>query len=264
MEKQIHPTAIISDGAKIGENVSIGAYSIIGPNVVIGEGTIIHPHVVITNHVRIGKNNQIYQFASIGAPPQDYSFKGEPTRVEIGDNNIFREYVSVNIATTKENRVTVIGSNNFFMTYVHIAHDCIIGNKCTIVNSVNLAGHVKIRDRVIIGGGTNISQFISVGRGAYIGGASGINKDIPAFCTAYGNRILLKGVNIVGLRRAGVDRQKITEVVDFVRQMEASALSAKAFVDHPENIQEYKGNEIVMEMVNDIRSSEVGIAPFDT
>lgn len=259
---KIHPTAIISEEAKIGSNVEIGAYSIVGPNVVVGDDCKISSHVILEGHLSIGRNNSFYQFCSIGAPPQDMTYKGEPTRVEIGDNNTFREYVSIHRGTLKEQGLTKVGSNCLMMAYVHVGHDVMIGNNCTIANSVNFAGHVKIGDRVIIGGGTQVSQFVSMGRGAYLGGASGVDRDIPAFCTAYGNRVKLKGINIIGLRRQGYSKQVISEVVDFYRTMEASILSARSFVDHPEFMQDYKDNEIIQEITEHIRTSEVGIAPF--
>ena len=159
---------------------------------------------------------------------------GEPTRVEIGNNNTFREYVSIHRGTLKQDQVTIIGNDSFFMAYVHIAHDVVIGNKVIIVNSVNLAGHVNIGDFCIIGGGTNISQFITLGKSSYIGGGSGIDKDIPPFCAAYGNRIHLKGINIIGMKRRGHSRQTIPELVDFYRTMESSSFSPKAFVEKEE------------------------------
>jgi len=259
---EIHSTALISEGAKIANNVSIGPYSIVGPNVEIGTGTVVQAHVVLDGHTSIGKNNQIYQHCSIGTPPQDLTYKGEPTRVEIGDNNIFREYVSIHRGTIKDKGVTSLGNDSLLMAYVHLGHDVVFGSNCVIANSTNLAGHVKIGDRVTIGGGTQISQFVSIGRGAYIGGATAIDRDIPLFCTAYGNRARLKGINIIGLRRQGYSKQEVTEVVDFFRMMESSALSPRAFIEHDEFMEEFKGNKIVGEMCDQLRISEIGIAPF--
>lgn len=259
---EIHSTAIIYEGAKIAENVSVGPYSIVGANVEIGEGSVVHAHVVLDGHTTIGKNNQIFQHCSIGTPPQDLTYKGEPTRVEIGDNNIFREYVSIHRGTMKDNGVTRLGSDSLLMAYVHLGHDVDFGSNCVIANSTNLAGHVKIGDRVTIGGGTQISQFVSIGRGAYIGGATACDRDIPLFCTAYGNRARLKGINIIGLRRQGYSKQEVTEVVDFFRMMESSALSPRAFIEHDEFMEEFRQNKIVGEMCDQLRISEIGIAPF--
>lgn len=258
----IHPTAIVDPKAKIAENVQIGAYSMIGPDVEISKGCIIKNHVTIEGHTRVGENNQIFQYSSIGAPPQDLTYQGEPTRVELGDNNIFREFVSIHRGTMKDREVTTIGSNVMFMAYVHVGHDAVIGSNVIVANSTNFAGHTKVGDKVIIGGGTNISQFVTIGRGAYIGGASAIDRDIPLFCTAYGNRAKLKGINIIGLRRNGYSKQIVTEVVDFYRTMEASALSPRSFIDHEEHMAEFLENEVILEMANGIRESQVGLAPF--
>lgn len=258
----IHPSSIVSPEAKIHETVKIGPFCIIGPNVDIGPNNVFHSHVVVDGHTTIGEGNQFFQGCSIGAPPQDLSYKGEPTRTEIGNNNVFREYVSIHRGTLKENGFTRIGNNCLFMAYVHAGHDVIVGNNVIVANSTNFAGHVKIGDRVIIGGGTNISQFVTLGRGAYIGGAAAIDRDIPVFCTAMGNRVYLKGINIIGMRRQGYTKQEISEVVDFYRTMESSALSPRAFVDHAELMSEYKDNRVVIEMAEHIRKSEIGIAPF--
>lgn len=260
----IHPSSLVDPQAKIHETVKIGPFCIVGPNVEIGANTTLHSHVVIDGHTTIGFGNQFFQGCSIGAPPQDTSYKGEPTRTVIGNNNTFREYVSVHRGTLKENLLTQVGDNCLLMAYVHVGHDVVLGNNCTIANSTNFAGHVKIGDRVIIGGGTQISQFVSLGRGAYIGGASAIDRDIPVFCTAMGNRVYLKGINIIGLRRQGYTKQEISEVVDFYRTMEASALSPRAFVDHSELMTEFKDNRIVLEMTEQIKKSEIGIAPFNS
>tara|TARA_R110002072_G_scaffold534_6_gene3827 strand:+ start:7392 stop:8180 length:789 start_codon:yes stop_codon:yes gene_type:complete len=258
----IHKTAIIEDGAQLGENVSVGAYSIVGPNVKLGNNCKVEAHSILRGHLTAGDNNNFSSFTTIGFPPQDLSYKNEPTEVIIGNNNIFREYVSIHRGTLKEEGKTTIGSDNLFMSYVHLGHDVRFGSNCVVANSTNLAGHVIVGDKVIIGGGTNISQFVSIGRGAYLGGASAIDRDIPLFCTGYGNRVRLKGINIIGLRRQGYEKQIISEVVDFYRLMEASPLSPRAYIDHEEYMEEFKDNEVISEMAAGIRASEVGIAPF--
>lgn len=260
---KIHASSLVDPQAKIHESVKIGPFCIVGPNVEIGANTVLHSHVVIDGHTTIGEGNQFFQGCSIGAPPQDNSYKGEPTRTVIGNNNTFREYVSIHRGTLKENLVTTIGSNCLFMAYVHAGHDVVVGNNCTIANSTNFAGHVKIGDRVIIGGGTQIQQFVSLGRGSYIGGASAIDRDIPSFCTAMGNRAHLKGINIIGMKRQGYSKQEISEVVDFLRTIESSNISPRSFVDHAELMAEFKDNRVVQEMVEQIRKSEIGIAPFN-
>lgn len=259
---EAHPMSFVHPEAKIGNGVKIGPFCVIGPNVEIGDGCEFMANVVVDGHTKIGKNNKFFQFGSIGAPPQDNSYKGEPTETIIGDNNTFREYVSIHRGTTKQDNKTTIGSNSLFMAYCHIAHDCTLGNNLTFANSVNLAGHVNIGDRVIIGGNTGISQFVTLGKGAYIGGGAGIDRDVPNFCTAMGNRVKLKGINIIGLKRQGNSKEIVSEVVDFYRTMEASALSPRAFVSHPEFMEEWKNNAIVQDIANFIKKSEIGIAPF--
>lgn len=262
MAAEIHPMAFIHPEAKLASGVKVGPFCVIGPNVEIGEGTELVSNVVVEGHTKIGKNNRFFQFCSVGAPPQDNSYKGEPTQTIIGDGNTFREYVSIHRGTTKQDQKTVIGNNSLIMAYCHIAHDCLLGNNITFANTVMLAGHVNIGDRVIIGGNSAVSQFVSLGKGAYIGGASAIDRDIPNFCTAYGNRVRLKGINIIGLKRQGHDKAAISEVVDFYRTMESSALSPRAFVDHKELMTEFANNVIVKDIADFIRKSEIGVAPF--
>lgn len=262
MSVEIHPTAIISEGAQFGVNVKIGPYCMVGPNVKINDSTILKSHVVLEGHTQIGKNNEIHQFCSIGVPPQDKSYKNEPTETIIGDSNLFREGVTVHRATTKQDGKTIVGNHGYFMANVHFAHDCIIGDYVTLANSTMCAGHVRVGDYVTMGGACGATPFVSIGRGAFIGAASAIDRDIPHFCTALGNRIRLKGINIVGLKRRGHTRDEISEVVEFYRIMEASALSPKAFVEHPENVQEYKNNKVICDLIQFISESEIGLPPF--
>lgn len=260
----IHPSSIVDPAAKLHETVKVGPFCIIGPHVEIGANTNLLSHVVIDGRTKIGENNLFYQGTSIGAPPQDTSYKGEPTEVEIGDHNVFRECVSVHRGTMKEIGITKIGHHNLLMAYVHVGHDVVVGDHCTFANSTNFAGHVKVGDRVIIGGGTQIQQFVTLGKGAYIGGASAIDRDIPMFCTAMGNRVYLKGINIIGMKRQGFTKQEITEVVDFYRTMESSKLSPRAFIEHDEYMIDFQENRLVKELLEQIRKSEIGIAPFNS
>lgn len=262
MSSQIHPTAIVEPGAEFGKNVKVGPYCIIGPNVKIGDGTTLKSHVVLEGHTTIGQNNEIHQFCSIGVPPQDKGYKNEPTQTVVGDNNLFREGVTIHRATTKQDLKTTVGNNNYFMTNVHIAHDCAVGSFVTLANATMCAGHVKVGDYVTMGGACGATPFVSIGKGAFIGAASAIDRDIPHFCAALGNRIRLKGVNIIGMKRRGYSKDEISEVVEFYRIMEASALSPKAFVEHPENVEEYKENPIIQELVAFISTSEIGLPPF--
>lgn len=262
MSVNIHPTAIVSDKAKLGTNIEIGPYCIIGENVQIGDNTKLWSHVVIDGHTTLGNNNEIFQFSSIGVPPQDKSYKGEPTKTIIGNDNLFREGCTVHRATTKENHETRIGNNGYFMSGVHFAHDTKVGDFVTMASGCACAGHVKIGDYVQMGGQCGVTPFVTIGKGGFIGGASAVDRDIPHYCTAFGNRIRLKGVNIIGLRRRGYAKDSISEVVEFYRMMEASALSPRAFVSHPENMVEYEGNEIIKEISSFIVNSEIGLPAF--
>ena len=262
MSVNIHPTAIVHDGAELGKNVEVGPFCIIDENVKIGDGTKLVSHVVIQGHTTLGQNNEIHQFSSIGVPPQDKSYKNEPTQTIIGDGNLFREGCTVHRATTKQDQVTSVGNNGYFMTGVHFAHDCHIGNNVVLANQTMCAGHVKIGDYVQMGGACGVTPYCNVGKGAFIGAASAIDKDIPHYCAAFGNRIRLKGVNIIGMKRRGHSKEEISEVIEFYRMMEASALSPRAFVTHPEHMQEYINNKVIKEISGFITESQIGLPSF--
>ncbi len=259
---EVHPSTIVEDGAKIGKNTTIGPFCYIGPNVTIGDNCKIGPSVHIYGATTIGNENQIFSHCSLGAPPQDFSAKGEETRLIIGNKNIFREYISVHRGTLKQHGETVIGSENYFMAYVHVAHDVTIGNNVLIINSVNLAGHVTINDKAVIGGASNVARWVRVGKGAYIGGASAVDRDVLPYTASYGNRLLLKGINIVGLRKTGFERKHISEALEFYKLLETSIMSPKVFISHEENLAEFKDNPIVFEIVKFIEESELGLASF--
>tara|TARA_Y100001970_G_scaffold290420_1_gene424089 strand:+ start:1851 stop:2633 length:783 start_codon:yes stop_codon:yes gene_type:complete len=197
----IHNTAIINSKAKISSSVEIGPYSIIGPDVEIDKGSIIHSHVNISGHTVIGMNNQIYPFASIGSEPQDMKYRGEKTKLLIGDNNIIREYVTINPGTIQGGGITKIGNNNLIMIGAHIAHDCIVRNNVVIANSTAIAGHAEIEDQVIIGGNCGVQQFTRIGKMAMIGGMTGVSRDVIPYGLSTGNRNYLNGINVIGLRR---------------------------------------------------------------
>ena len=261
-EVQIHPTAIVSETVQLGEGTVVGAYSILEGNIILGENCRVEPHVVMRGKLTAGKNNHFYQFGSIGEAPQDISYNGEETEVIIGDNNIFREYVSVHRGTMKQDRKTIIGNDNLVMADSHIGHDCQIGNNCIIVNSANIAGHVVVKDRVILSGACAISQFVTVGKGVYVGGSTTIDRDIPSFCTSLGNRAKIKGINIIGLRRQGFSREVIAESVEFLRAIESSAFSPRSFVENKEEMSAFQRNEVIDQIIDDIMNSKVGIASF--
>ncbi len=206
---EIHPTAIISPHARLAEGVVIHAYSVIGPHVSIGQGTVVGPHAVIDGWTTLGARNQIHPFVSIGQPPQDTSYQGEETYVVIGDDNIFKEGVTVHRGTPRGKTVTTIGNHNFFMAYAHVAHDCIVDSHVVMANAATLGGHVHVGDHVSIGGLTAVHQFVRLGVYAFIGGMSAIRKDVPPFMLASGNPVRLYGPNVVGLRRARISREAI-------------------------------------------------------
>ena len=215
----IHKTAIIDPKAKISTNVSIGAYTLIGPNVEIGENSIIQSHVSIVGHTRIGINNKIYSFASIGNDPQDLKFAGEETKLEIGDNNKIREYVTINPGTAGGGGITKIGNHCLLMISSHIAHDCIVGNNVIIANNVPLGGHAHIEDDVIIGGNSAVQQFTRIGKMAMIGGMCGVVKDVIPYGMAFGNRCVLHGINLIGLRRKNISNKKIINLSEAYKEI---------------------------------------------
>lgn len=208
----IHPTAIIDPDARVGNRVSVGPYSIIGAGVEIGDECIIGPHVVIEGPTSIGQRNRFYQFGSIGADPQDKKFHGESARLEIGDDNTFREFVTINRGTADGGGVTRIGNGNWLMAYVHIAHDCVVGNQTIFANSASLAGHCRVDDHAILGGFSLIHQFCQVGAHAFTSMGSIINRDVPPFVTVAGNFAEPKGINSEGLKRRGFSKDSILAI----------------------------------------------------
>jgi UDP-N-acetylglucosamine acyltransferase len=200
----IHPTAIIEQGARLAAGVSVGAYSLIGPQVEVGEGTAIGPHVVIEGRTRLGRNNRVSQFASIGGPPQDKKYAGEDTAVDIGDGNTIREYVTINRGTIGDAKVTRVGNDNWIMAYVHFAHDCQIGNHAIFANACELAGHVRVGDYAILGATTLVHQFVQIGAHSFTGMGTYLDRDLPPYVRAAGNMAQPYGINSVGLRRRGL------------------------------------------------------------
>jgi UDP-N-acetylglucosamine acyltransferase len=221
----IHPTAIVDPAAAIGAGVTIGAYAVIGPHVEIGDGCGIGPHTVIDGHTRLGTNNRIYQFSSIGGPPQDKKYNGEPTRLEIGNNNTIREFCTLNTGTVQDVGVTRIGDDNWIMAYVHIAHDCQIGNRTIFANNAQLAGHVHIGDDAILGGFTLVHQFCRVGAHCITGLGTVVLQDIPPYVKASGNPVHPYGINSEGLRRRGFSNEAINAIKRAYRTLYRSGLT---------------------------------------
>ncbi len=210
----IHPSAIIHSGAKLASDVEVGPYAIIGEHVEIGSGSSIGSHSVITGHTRIGCHNRIYQHAVIGGDPQDKKYGGEPTRLEIGDHNVIREFCTLNTGTVQDVGVTRIANHNWIMAYVHMGHDSEIGSHTVLANMVTLAGHVTIHDHAILGGGTLVHQFCRVGTSAFTGGGTVVLRDVPPFVMANGNSAEPHGINVEGLKRRGFS----TEVIEQIRR----------------------------------------------
>ncbi|MCK0512755.1 acyl-ACP--UDP-N-acetylglucosamine O-acyltransferase [Aromatoleum buckelii] len=221
----IHPTAIVHPGAVLGANVTVGAYSIIGEHVEIGDNTRIGPHVVIEGRTRIGRDNEIFQFCSIGAAPQDKKYDDEPTRLEIGDRNMIREFCSFNVGTSQDAGVTRVGSNNWVMAYVHVAHDCVVGDHTIFANNATLAGHVHVGDWAILGGFTGVHQFVRVGAHSFCGVGTVLLQDLPPFVTVAGNPAKPHGINSEGLRRRGFSAEGIAAIKRAYRALYRSGLS---------------------------------------
>ncbi len=208
----IHPTALVSPGARLGERVKVGPYSIIGEHAEIGDDTVIGPHVVVTGHTRIGRENRIYQFCSVGEEPQDKKYAGEPTELIIGDRNTIHEYCSLHIGTVQDKAVTRIGNDNWIMAYVHIAHDCTVGDNTIFANNATLAGHVTIGDWAILGGFTGVHQFGRVGAHSFCGVGTVLLQDLPPFVTVSGNPAAPHGINSEGLKRRGYSPEAIAQI----------------------------------------------------
>jgi UDP-N-acetylglucosamine acyltransferase len=209
---QIHPTAIVDAHAELDASVTVGAYTLIGPEARIAGGTTIGPHCVIEGRTTIGRDNRIWQFASLGAAPQDKKYAGEPTELVIGDRNTIREFCTFNRGTAQDTGATRIGDDNWIMAYVHIAHDCVVGDQTILANNATLAGHVHIGDWVILGGLTGVHQFTQVGAHAMAGFASHVSQDVPPYMMVDGNPLAVRGFNVEGLRRRGFTPARISAV----------------------------------------------------
>lgn len=211
-ESLIHPSAVIYPGAKVGADCEIGPYSVIGPNVTLGNGNKLGAHVVVEGHTTIGDGNQIFSFTAIGGEPQSVSYEGEPTLTVIGNNNVFRENITVNRGTMVDEGITSIGDNNLFMAYVHIAHDCRLGSDLLFSNNASLAGHVKVGDNVVLAGYTLVHQFCRIGEHSFCGVNTFCIQDVPPYMLVAGNKAITHGINIRGLRRRGFDKEEILEL----------------------------------------------------
>jgi len=249
----IHKSSVIDPKAKISKNVKIGPFCNVGPNVTLDDHVELVSNVHIEGDTKVGQGTRIFPFASIGTQPQDLKFKGESSSLEIGDNNLIREYVTINPGTAGGGSKTIVGNNCLFMISSHIAHDCKIGNNVIIANNVPLGGHVTIEDSVVIGGNSAVQQFTRIGRLAMIGGMTGVLKDVIPFGLSIGNRNYLEGLNLIGLRRKKYENQKIMELSKAYKEIFAS----KNLHENLGKINgEHKGNELVNEVITFIEKDK--------
>ena len=253
----IHPTAVISESATIGENVTIGPFCVVDDNVTIGDGCILKSHVVVRGPTRIGKNNKFYQFSSIGEDCQDKKYAGEPTELVIGDDNEFREGVTVHRGTIQDNSITLIGSRCLFMANSHVAHDCVLGNDIIIANSVAIAGHVHMDDHVIVGGAAGIHQFCKIGAHSFLGAGGIILRDVPPFVMVSGQKNIPQGINSEGLKRRGFSKEEVMAIKRAYKAIYREGNTVDEAIEKlAEPAQEFPG---VALMVKFLQDSERGI-----
>jgi UDP-N-acetylglucosamine acyltransferase len=240
----VHPTAIVAEGARLAEGVVVGPYCVVGPHVTIGAKTVLRSHVSIEGHTTLGAGNQLFPFCSVGAPPQDLKYRGEPTLLVIGDNNVIRESVTLQPGTIQGGGVTRIGHRNLFMAYTHVAHDCIVGDENILANGVQLSGHVTLENQTVLGGLSAVHQFCRIGDLGMLGGGSMVVQDVPPFATVQGNHATFRGLNLVGLKRRGFSSASIATIKKVYRAMitnpsatvEESALLAMASMGDSDDV----------------------------
>lgn len=255
--RDIHETAIVHEGATLGRDVVIGPYAIIGEHVVLGDGCRVGPHVIIEGWTTIGRNNRFYHGATIGCEPQDLKFHGEKSDLVIGDDNTFREFTTISHGTEGGGGVTRIGNHNLFMAYCHVGHDCQIGNHIVMSNATNLAGHVQVEDRAVIGGMCGVHQFSKIGKLAMVGSNTKIVKDIPPFVLVDGNPARVAGVNTVGLRRNGIEPDVRDEIKKAYRILYRSNLGISQAIEQMD--QEMQGSPEIEHFIRFLRNAERGI-----
>lgn len=253
----VHPQAIVDPSARLGEGVSVGPWSYIGPEVEIGEGTEILSHVVIKGPTVIGRNNRIFQFASVGEECQDKKYAGEPTTLVIGDHNVIRENCTIHRGTVQDKGETRIGHHNLLMAYVHVAHDCVIGDHTILANCATLAGHVRIGDWAILGGGTMVHQFCQIGAHSMSGGGSIVLKDIPAYVTASGQSASPHGINVEGLRRRGFSKDVLLALRRAYKMVYRQGLTIEQAIEKLS--QNFSDLPEVQPLIDSLRHSERGI-----
>ena len=252
----IHPTAIVHEGAQLGNNIKIGPWCIVGENVKIGDDTILYSNVVIDGDTEIGEGNRIFHSAVLGTEPQDLKYRGDPTRLVIGHRNTIREFATINRSATMDEPVT-IGDGNLLMAYCHVAHNCHIGSQTIIANAVNLAGHVHVHDYVTLGGMTAVHQFVKIGRYAFVGGASGVKKDVPPFTRGEGMPYRVVGLNSVGLQRRGFSHEQVEAIWAIYKHFYQSGLNVSDAMERVSEMGELTAEQ--QSFVEFIRAADRGI-----
>jgi UDP-N-acetylglucosamine acyltransferase len=253
----VHSTALIHPGARLADDAVIGPYAIIGEHVVVGARTRIDGHVMVEGRTTIGDDCHIYPFCSIGQPPQDLKYAGEPTRLVVGNHNVCREYVTLNLGTASGGGVTTIGDHNFFMAYVHVAHDCHIGHHTVLANAATLAGHIAVGDWATVGGLVGVHQFVRIGAHAMIGGCSGLGQDVPPYLIAAGRPATLFGLNAIGLKRRGFTDEQIQALKQAYQMLFRSKLKRKEAIK--EATAKWGAIPAVMTLIQFIEQSERGV-----
>ncbi len=249
---EIHPTAIVEKGVRLGARVRIGPYCVIGGNVALGDDVELVSHVVIAGHTTIGEKTKVYPFASLGHPPQDLKYKGEPTRLVIGSHNVIREHVTMNPGTAGGGSLTQVGSHGLFMVAIHIAHDCRVGDYVVMANNATLGGHVHVGDFAVLGGLCAVHQYVRIGRYAMIGGMSGVENDVIPYGSVMGDRARLSGLNIIGLKRRGFSREDIHNLRTAYRLLFAQEGTMAERLDDVAGL--YAQSQAVMDLVEFIRA----------
>jgi UDP-N-acetylglucosamine acyltransferase len=257
----IHPSAIVDPGAQLGSRVTIGAYSIIDNHVIIGDDTHLGPHVIVRSHTTIGQRCRIFQFTVIGEIPQDLKFRGEETRLIIGDDNVIREFATLHRGTAGGGGLTQIGNGNLLMAYTHVAHDCCLGNQIIMSNASTLAGHITVDDYAILGGLSAIHQFCRIGAHAFIGGASAVARDVPPFCMAIGNRAKIVGLNLVGLKRHGFSLATLDILKTAYELLFTSEFTLKEAMVQVR--QRFPEEPAILKLLQFLETSERGLSPID-
>jgi UDP-N-acetylglucosamine acyltransferase len=254
----IHATAQVHPDANLHPTVEVGPWCTIGADVIVGARTRLVSHVLLEGHTQLGEDNIVYPFSVLGSVPQDLKYRGEPTRLIVGDRNTIREFVTMNLGTVQGGGKTQVGNNCLIMAYTHLGHDCLMGNGCILANYAGLAGHVVLEDHVTLGGMVGVSQYVRLGAYAYVGGQSGLERDVPPFTIALGSRpTLLKGANIVGLKRQGFSGDRIQSIHEAIRLWTRSDMPKNECLEKMEVA--FAGNADVQRFLQFIRESEVGV-----